>query len=143
MDSINSIIKEYPLKKISVEHGDVLHFLKETDPNFLGFGEAYFSRIHQNAIKAWKLHKRMTLNLVVPFGEVRFVFYFPEKEKHFHEYILGESKYVRLTVSPQIWFGFQGKHPNNLIVNITNIPHDPEEVERCPLENISFDWNEL
>ncbi len=61
------------LKRISVIGGDVLHALKCTDTGFQGFGEAYFSMAEAGAVKAWKLHRRMTLNLVVPVGEVRFV----------------------------------------------------------------------
>ena len=34
-----------------------------------GFEEAYFSLIDKDAVKAWKRHKTMTLNLVVPLGD--------------------------------------------------------------------------
>ena len=54
--------------------GDVLHGIRKTDFGFIKFGEAYFSILEPNAIKAWKKHLRMTLNLIVPVGKVRFVF---------------------------------------------------------------------
>ena len=52
-----------PLSRLHVKGGDVLHAIKRTDPGYIDFGEAYFSIIESNAIKAWKRHLRMTLNL--------------------------------------------------------------------------------
>ena len=64
-----------PLKRVSTIGGDVMHAIKKSDIGFNGFGEVYFSWVDQGAIKAWKCHQRMTLNLVVPLGEVRMVFH--------------------------------------------------------------------
>ena len=63
------------LKIINLEDGDVLHGMKKNDFGFNGFGEAYFSEIKFKKIKAWKRHRSMTLNLIVPSGKVRFVIY--------------------------------------------------------------------
>ena len=107
MGSINiPCIKVTPLKKISLTGGDVLHGMKSSDKGYQGFGEAYFSQVDHGAIKAWKLHKKMTMNIVVPIGEVRFVFF--DDSELFREEIIGFSNYSRLTVPPGIWFGFQG-----------------------------------
>ena len=62
-----------PLKRVSVAGGDVLHAMKKSDTGYVDFGEAYFSLVEFGAIKAWKRHLQMTLNLVVPIGEVQFV----------------------------------------------------------------------
>ena len=64
-----------PLRRITTDGGDVMHALKKSDIGYNGFGEVYFSWVEQGAIKAWKCHQRMTLNLVVPVGEVHFVFH--------------------------------------------------------------------
>ena len=96
-----------PLKRVSVSGGDVLHAIKMSDPSFVGFGEAYFSWVNPGIIKAWKLHRQMTLNLVVPVGEVRFVFH-ELNSGNFREELIGEMRYLRLTVPPRVWFGFQG-----------------------------------
>ena len=63
-----------PLKEIEVEGGNVLHALKKSDSSFKDFGEAYFSFVNFGHVKAWKKHSKMTLNLIVPIGEVKFVF---------------------------------------------------------------------
>ena len=81
------------------------------------------------------------MNLVVPFGMVRFVFC--DMESHaFCEEEIGVASYVRITVPPGIWFGFQGVDPHDsLVLNISSIPHDPKEVERLPISAILFDWS--
>ena len=133
-------IQVTPLKRISTTGGDVLHALKSTEDAFHGFGEAYFSFVEPGAIKAWKQHLRMTLNLVVPVGSVRFVFH-DSSTLSFREEIIGESNYQRLTVPPKIWFGFQGVATTpSLLLNLACIPHDPAEVKRKKLAEVEFNW---
>ena len=129
-----------PLKRISVQGGDVLHGLKCSDPGYIDFGEAYFSIIEVGAVKAWKRHLRMTLNFVVPVGSVHFVFLDDQGEVRTH--IAGENSYVRLTVPPGIWFGFKGlATPYSLLMNVADIPHDPAETERKGVSDFHFDWD--
>lgn len=131
------------LKRIEVDGGDVMHAIKKTDQSFAGFGEAYFSNIFDSHIKAWKLHSEMTMNLIVPLGRVRFVFAETAKLGNFIFRVeeIGEGCYCRITVPPGIWFGFQGRGgQNNLVLNISNVLHHPNEVERCAVGDIDFDW---
>ena len=100
-------IKVKPQKRFNAKGGDVLKILKKSDKSFKGLGEVYFSLIKYKSIKAWKYHKNMTMNLVVPQGRVKFVFY-NHLNKKFLSKIIGEKKYSRITVPPKIWFGFQG-----------------------------------
>ena len=71
-----------PLKQIYHPKGDIFHAMKKSDIGFDGFGEAYFSTINQNDIKGWKKHTKMTLNIVVPVGNIEFVVY-DENSKEF------------------------------------------------------------
>lgn len=133
-------IQVTPLQRIAVAGGDVLHALKRTDAGFREFGEAYFSMIEMGAVKAWKQHRRMTLNLVVPVGNVRFVFLAGDGKAQ-REETIGVSNYVRLTVPPGIWFGFQGlADPFSLILNMADIPHDPEEALSRRPEDFNYAW---
>jgi len=131
-----------PLKRIPTVGGDVLHALKKTDAGFDGFGEIYFSWVEQGAIKAWKFHKRMTLNLVVPVGEVSFVFHLTNKKSSFRTENITEERYVRLTVPPGIWFGFQGLTSGySLLMNVIDLEHDPDEVLRKETTEFDYDWS--
>ena len=53
----------------------MLKVLSNLETEYEGFGEVYFSELRPKSIKAWKYHYKMTLNLIVPLGEVKFVFF--------------------------------------------------------------------
>jgi dTDP-4-dehydrorhamnose 3,5-epimerase len=129
------------LKRIPVNGGDVMHAMKITDERYKGFGEAYFSWVNRGAVKAWKLHKEMTLNLIVPLGEVKFVFTSPDEPGKFRTEYIGTSNYARVTVPPGLWFGFSGLAEQNLVLNIANIIHEPTESLKEVLSYFDFDWS--
>ena len=125
--------------------GDVYHGMKKSDNGFDGFQEAYFSTVHSKVIKPWKKHFRMTLNLIVPVGEIRFVLYddrddSPTRNKYM-DVSLSLDNYQRLTIPPNVWLAFQGTGSStNLLINIANIEHDPTEVVREKLVRFNFQW---
>jgi dTDP-4-dehydrorhamnose 3,5-epimerase len=128
-----------PLLTIQTPGGSVKHAMKQTDPGFFGFGEAYISTVENGAIKGWKRHTRMTCNLVVVSGLVKFVV--QESNGNFFEYTIGDSNYARLTIPAGLWFAFCGvAETDSLVLNISNQPHDPEEAKTKPLEKISYEW---
>ena len=132
-----------PLQRINTSSGDVLHGMKRNDAGYTGFGEAYFSWVSVDAVKAWKLHTQMTMNVVVPVGKVRFVFHSANSDdvEEFRVEEIGEDHYARITVPPGIWFGFQGLYtPQSLVMNVANIYHDPNEVESMALSDINYKW---
>lgn len=132
-----------PLRCIETAGGDVLHAMKQGDAGYDGFGEVYISWISSGAVKAWKRHTRMTMNMVVPVGQVQFVFSGKNEagDDEFRVEEIGEDHYARITVPAGIWFGFQGlRKPQSLVLNIANISHDPTEVERLPLSDINYVW---
>lgn len=135
-----------PLKQINHPKGDVFHAMKQSDPGFNGFGEAYFSTIHFLDIKPWKKHLRMTLNFVIPIGEIRFVLYDDRVESktkgNFFDVSLGQTNYQRITIPPNIWVAFSGMGRDlNLLLNLANLEHDSSEVERKDnLDEIVYTW---
>jgi len=126
-----------PLKQIFNPKGDIFHAMKKSDSGFDGFGEAYFSTINRGDIKGWKKHTKMTLNLVVVSGEIEFVVYNGEE---FFSVKLSHNNYQRLTVRPNLWMAFRGIGENNMLLNIANIEHDPNEAENRDLESIIYEW---
>lgn len=134
-----------PLKQIFHPKGDIFHGMKKSDQGFTDFGEAYFSTIVEGDIKPWKKHLQMTLNLVVPEGEIKFVIYDGRqasrtKGKYF-TINLSPENYYRLTVPPGVWIAFKGIGNNkNIILNIADMEHDPEEIVRLDLDQIPYNW---
>ena len=132
-------IKITPLKKIESENGSVMHCMKYNESSFKGFGEAYFSLINFKSIKAWKMHKKMTLNVTIPYGLIKFVFF--DGNKTFREEIVGSTRYVRLTIPPLIWFGFCGlNEPESILLNIADITYDKNEIELKDISDINYNW---
>lgn len=136
-----------PLRQISDERGKVMHMLRATDPVFTSFGEIYFSCVYPNAIKAWHIHKQMTLNYAVPHGQIKFVLYDDRNDSstkgEIQEIYLGEDNYCLVTVPPLVWNGFMGLGTEMAIVaNCASMPHDPDEIERRdPFDvSIPYDW---
>ena len=129
-----------PLRIIKGESGNVMHALKQQEESFQGFGEAYFSTVHERAVKGWKKHRRMILNLIVPAGAIKFVLYDDRlgsiTYQAIQEIVLSPENYQRLTVPPGIWMAFQGiGESDNILLNIASIPHDPLEAESLPVQN--------
>jgi len=135
-----------PLKRIQHPKGDLFHVIKKSSDGFTSFGEIYISTVKNNEIKGWKKHHKMTLNLVVPAGEVRVVIFddcvSSTTNGKFQEVILSVENYVRLTIPPNLWVAFQGKSLGlNMMLNIADIEHDPEEAATQELDEIYFSWS--
>ncbi|MEO8364256.1 MAG: dTDP-4-dehydrorhamnose 3,5-epimerase family protein [Ilumatobacteraceae bacterium] len=135
-----------PLRQISDERGKVMHMLRSTDPVFKSFGEIYFSCVYPNAIKAWHLHKQMTLNYAVPHGQIKFVLYDDRNDSatrgEIQEIILGPENYCLVTVPPLVWNGFIGLGSEmSIVANCASIPHDPDEIVRLDPFDASIPHN--
>lgn len=147
MEQINiQGVELHPLKHIIVPKGDIFHALKSTDEGYTGFGEAYFSQIESGAVKGWKRHNRMTLNIIVPLGKIKFVVYDDREGSttngKFQEIILSpESNYQRLTLAPGLWMAFKGMDNGiSMLMDIIPEPHDPSEADRKDIEEIKFNF---
>tara|TARA_B100001175_G_C19502312_1_gene638811 strand:- start:347 stop:766 length:420 start_codon:yes stop_codon:yes gene_type:complete len=134
---INKIKVSRP-KVIKLSQGDVLRVLRKNEVKRWNFAEAYFSKIKFGKVKAWKYHLKMIINIVVPKGKVKFVFY---SNKKFKSILIGEKNYCRLTIPPKVWFGFKGMSKSeSIILSLTNIKHTTKEVMRVKKDKIKFNW---
>jgi len=140
-------VKIKPLKIIPDERGAIFHMLRADDPTFEKFGEIYFSKVYPGVVKAWHLHKKMTLNYAVPVGMIKLVLYDDRNNSNtkgeIMELFVGVENYILITIPPNIWNGFKGIGTEPAIVaNCATLPHDPEEIIRLdPLSNnIPYDW---
>jgi dTDP-4-dehydrorhamnose 3,5-epimerase len=121
------------LKKIIGDKGSVAHIIRSPD---FQIKEVYMSSVHKNAVKGWKKHVSMTLNLVVIKGSVKFTFV---KGSQTCEHTIGEENYGRLVVKPGCWVCFEGLDQENLIINCADMAHDPSEVKVIPFKGYSCD----
>lgn len=136
-----------PLRQIFDERGKVMHMLREDSPVFTKFGEIYFSCTHPGVVKAWHLHKEMTLNYAVIYGEIKFVLFddrpVSPTRGEVQEFFISPENYMLVTVPPLIWNGFKCVGTKTAIVaNCATLPHSPDELERRPATDASipYDW---
>jgi dTDP-4-dehydrorhamnose 3,5-epimerase len=133
---------------VTVPGGDVKKLLRADECAYQGFGEAYLVTINAGVIKDWRLHERMTATLFLLSGIVRLVLFDPRKDsithKKFQEILLSRSNQLRVTVSPGIWFAFRSESKaDSLLLNISNILHDDNEVMRAQKNQISYKWPKI
>jgi len=79
------------------------------------------------------------MNLVVPVGKVKFVFYNGNK---FKALIIGENNYKRIFVPSNVYFAFQNlSKKKSLIVNNASIIHqNRNETLVKSLNKINYSW---
>lgn len=137
-----------PLKKIPDDRGSIYHMLRNDDPVFESFGEIYFSKIYPNVIKAWHLHKEMTLNYAVVSGMIKLVLHDDRQNSTTRgvteEIYLGDENYCLVKIPPQIWNGFKCVGSSHaLVANCSSIPHTKEEIVYLdPFdESIGYSWD--
>ena len=136
-----------PLRRIPDERGAVFHMLRADSEGFERFGEIYFSMVYPGAIKAWHLHREMTLNYAVPVGMVKLVCYDDRDGSptngNLVELHTGELDYALVTIPPLVWNGFKGEGATPaLVANCATVAHTPDEIVRrdpCSPE-IPYDW---
>ena len=133
--SKNNKPKIFNLKIINNQNGDILKFFKKND---LEIGELYFSWINKNVIKGWKRHKKFNLNIVVPYGMVKFIC-FNNPNKKIFKFEIGEKNYKRLFIPHGYWFAFMStNNSKSLVCSLSSKIHDKKEVETQPLNLYKF-----
>ena len=140
-------VKVVPLRQIVDERGKIMHMLKATDEHFLGFGEIYFSTAWPGTIKAWHVHRSMTVNNAVVTGRAKLVMYDLREDSptrgELQEVFFGEDNYVLVQIPPGIANGYKAYGDKQVIMaNAATEPHDPDEMERLDpfTDRIPYDW---
>jgi len=139
-------VKIIPKKQIIDERGKIMHMIRNDDDNFTKFGEIYFSYSHPNTVKAWHLHKSMTVNYVCVIGKIKLVLFDDRKlsptKGQLQEIFLTTENYSLVSVPPGIWNGFKSiENKFSIIANCSDIPHDPNEMLRKPYNDKYFNYN--
>ena len=139
-------IKIIPKKQIIDERGKIMHMMRNDDANFTKFGEIYFSYSHPNTVKAWHLHKRMTVNYVCVIGKIKLVLFDDRPESstkgELQEIFLTTENYSLVTVPARVWNGFKSvENKFSIIANCSDIPHEAEEMSRKPFDDPYFNYN--
>ncbi len=124
------------LRQISDSRGAVLHHMRSDSPEFIRFGECYFSETLPGAVKAWRRHRVQTQHFAVPVGRIRLVVVDDREGSptcgQSDVLVLGRpDAYARVTVPPGLWYGFTCiSAASALVANCADLPHAPDESDR-------------
>jgi len=134
--------------KIVDERGMIMHMLKKTDTHFKEFGEIYFSCGYPGVVKAWHIHKEMTLNDCCVSGMIKLVIYDCRTESpskgNLMELFIGEDNYCAVQIPPGVANGYKAYGDKMAIVaNCASMPHDKQELIYIdPFKNdIPYNWD--
>ena len=141
-------VKIVPLRKIVDERGMIMHMLKASDDHYIEFGEIYFSCGFPGVVKAWHIHKEMTLSNCVVVGMIKLVLYdgranSPTKGE-LMELFIGEHNYCLVQIPAGITNGYKAYgNTMAILANCATMPHDPDELIYIdPFDNdVPYDWS--
>lgn len=141
-------VKVVAKRRIVDERGKIMHLMKSTDPEFIGFGEIYFSCGYPGVVKAWHIHKEMTLNNCCIIGMIKLVLYDARDGSptrgNLMECFIGEDNYCAVQIPPGVTNGYKAYGGEMaMLANCATMPHDPEELIYIdPFNNdIPYDWD--
>lgn len=141
-----------PKRKLNDERGWVAHILKNTDPihEYLndGIAEVYASLCYPGKIKGWHYHHGMNMVYTCIMGIAQVVTMQPRTNEDgdpIREYLtefIGEGYDQSILIPHRTWNAFRAVGPNPcIIVNCTDMVHDPEEIARMPDSEMDYQWD--
>ncbi len=124
--------------------GNVYKYI-EISNLFKKISEVYFSKINKNSIKAWKKNSTSNQYFYIFDGKIILKIYDDRtKNKKIYNYTLGKkSKYSKILIPKNVWYGFKGLEKNNVIVNSLSSLHKNCKMQSLDINNnyIPIVWN--
>lgn len=113
-------------KIISNNLGDI-HRIFRINEDEINIAEVYSSRIKKGCVKGWKQHTKMTSNLLVISGSVKFTILNRDGELNETLILNDSNQYGLLTINPMEIIKFEGLSDISIILNIADMLHSPDE----------------
>jgi dTDP-4-dehydrorhamnose 3,5-epimerase len=141
-------VKFIPKKIIPDERGNIMHGVR-SDNILNDFGEVYFSKIYEGAVKAWHVHETLILNYMCIYGQVKIVLHDLREDSPSHgvtqEFFVGMDNHSLLHIPPGIANGTKSIWgPYSIVCNVASEPHNPDVKYRRihPDEGIiDYNWD--
>jgi dTDP-4-dehydrorhamnose 3,5-epimerase len=137
------------LKVIPDERGRLMEMIRNDDPFFKKFGQAYLTAAYPGVVKGWHYHKVQWDHFVVVKGMMKIVLYDARDASPtsgvVNEFFMGDQRPAILQIPPYVYHGFKCISDQEAMV--INFPtetfkyDDPDEFRAHPHENdIPYDW---
>lgn len=139
-----------PLKVMPDERGRLMEILRNDDPIFKKFGQAYLTTAYPGVVKAWHYHKKQTDHFVVVKGMAKVVLYDGRKDSPtkgiVNEFFIGDLNRSLVVIPNLVMHGY--KNIGTEEVFLLNFPtevynyKEPDELrEPAHSRRIPYDWS--
>ena len=138
-----------PLRVMPDELGRLMEILRNDDPIFRKFGQAYLTTAYPGVVKAWHYHKKQTDHFCVVRGMAKVVLYDGRKDsptyRMINEFFIGELNPSLEVIPNLVMHGYKAIGTEE--VYLINMPtelynyKEPDEL-RLPADTkkIPYDW---
>ena len=138
-----------PLNVIPDERGYLMEILRDDDPFYQKFGQAYITAVYPGVVKGWHFHKKQTDHFCVVKGMCKVVLYDGREGSKTHgevnEFFMGEKKPIVVVIPVGVLHGMKGVGTETAL--LLNIPthhyeyDEPDEYRVDPHDNdVPYDW---
>jgi dTDP-4-dehydrorhamnose 3,5-epimerase len=149
MESKIAGVKIKQLRRIEDDRGWLMEILRDDDPEFLGFGQAYLTTCYPGIVKAWHAHRKQTDNFCLLRGAAKIGLFDGRPDSPTHRQtdtvILSERTPLLLQIPPLVWHGQMAL--GSEVSYLLNIPTEhynregPDELRADPFDNdFGYDW---
>ena len=138
-----------PLRVMPDERGRLMEILRNDDPVFQKFGQAYLTTAYPGVVKAWHYHRKQTDHFCVVRGMAKVVLYDGRKDsptyRMINEFFIGELNPSLVVIPNLVMHGYKAIGTEE--VYLLNMPTElynyksPYEL-RLPADTnkIPYDW---
>ncbi len=118
-------VKIIQLTRIKNKKGNILKIINKKNKHFKNFGEIYFSQVKKNKIKGWNLHKKFYCHITICYGDI--ILKLKDQKSKIKKIQLSFSKPKLIIIPPKIWFSFESKKEDSMLLNVLSGIHDQKE----------------
>ncbi len=132
------------------DRGRLFEILREDDPDFLHFGQAYVTTTYPGVVKAWHRHHAQDDVFCCLVGMIKLVIHDDRPGSptrgHTQEIVFGEHCLRRVVVPRGLWHGWTALGTQEaMILNLVTAPYNPvhPDEERLPAHDngvFAYDW---
>ena len=119
-------VRTKALKVIADERGFLMEILREDDPIFERFGQAYLTVAYPGVVKGWHYHKRQQDYFAVVKGMAKVVLYDDREGSptrgEVNEFFLGERNPTLLVIPPLVVHGIKDVLDHSRAVEVRRHP---------------------